>query len=601
MCHDAPVSDTPGPSSAATTRPHDRLWWRDAVVYQIYPRSFADSNGDGVGDLPGALSRLPYLARLGVDAVWFSPFYVSPQRDAGYDVADHRDIDPLFGTLADLDRLVAEAHRLGLRVIVDLVPNHTSSDHPWFRKALAGGPDSPERDRYVFRDGRGEHGEIPPNDWVSVFGGPAWTRVDDGHAAGRTQWYLHLFDSGQPDLNWSHPDVPAEFESILRFWLDRGVDGFRVDVAHGLVKGEGLPNWIGPHHGLRGDDPTRGRPPMWDQEGVHEIFRSWRRILEEYPHTPILVAEAWVRPASRQARYVRPDEMHQSFNFEYVLTPWHAGRLRRVITTVLDAHQAVDAPATWVLSNHDVIRHATRLALDPQDDPPNGIGADDPQPDRTLGARRARAATLLMLALPGAAYLYQGEELGLPEHTSLPDEARQDPTWFRTRGTQRGRDGARVPLPWRSGAPSYGFGPGPASWLPAPPDWDAYAVDSQEGVEGSCLETYREALRMRRALRLGAGALRWQEVTGAGTPHPSVLPDQASGPWQEEAATGVLALRNGSILVVTNLGCAPVPLPEGAEVILTSWGRDGVEAGDTAPPREVPADTTVWARLPGHD
>ncbi|NLT54040.1 MAG: glycoside hydrolase family 13 protein [Actinomycetales bacterium] len=621
--------------SASPDRTADHDWWRDAVVYQVYPRSFADSDGDGVGDLPGIVSRLPYLAELGVDAVWLSPFYVSPQRDGGYDIADYRDVDPLFGSLADADRLVEEAHRLGLRVIVDLVPNHTSSDHPWFLAALAAPPGSLQRARYIFRDGRGPDGALPPNDWESVFGGPAWTRVPDGTdtgtapsraADGGGQWYLHLFDVGQPDLNWSDPTVAAEFESILRFWSDRGVDGFRVDVANGLVKAGGLPNWVGGHNPLTIDE-SRGRPPMWDQDGVHEIFRSWRRVLDGYPHRPVLVAEAWVRPAERQARYVRSDEMHQAFNFEYVLTPWHAARQRRIIDAVLAANAAVGAPATWVLSNHDVVRHPTRFAYPPEGPRPSGIGVDDEQPDHTLGLRRGLAATLLMLALPGAAYLYQGEELGLPEHTTLPDDARQDPTWFRSEGRERGRDGARVPLPWTADAPSLGFGPGPATWLPQPEEWAALAVDRQTGDPRSTLELYRVALRLRRELSLGSGTLTWQDIppgTGAvraeateaadATKAAEATPAATGRDGVPEAAAGVLAFRNGATLVLANLGLPPVPVPPGAEVLLSSGdlltvtddpaganvpvGRDTPAGSGTAGSLAVPADTTVWLALP---
>src|SRR5690606_23427403 len=472
----------------------DAQWWRTAVIYQVYPRSFADASGDGVGDLPGITSRLPHLAELGVDAVWLSPFYRSPQNDAGYDVADYCDVDPLFGTLADADALVAEAHRLGIRVIVDLVPNHTSSEHPWFRAALAAAPGSPERARYVFRDGRGPDGSEPPNNWTSVFGGRAWTRVTEPDGT-PGQWYLHLFDASQPDLNWENPEVHEMFESVLRFWLDRGVDGFRVDVAHGMVKAEGLPDWDGTsamidgvHDGeLGSEDGATGAGntgPMWDQDGVHDIYRAWNRVLAEYDGDRCLVAEAWVEPLSRLARYVRPDEMHQAFNFSFLTTLWRAPLLRTVVTESLAANDAVGAPTTWVLSNHDVVRHTSRLGLETPGARPNGIGADDPQPDEELGLRRGRAATLLMLGLPGSAYLYQGEELGLPEHTTLDDAERQDPAWWRSGHTERGRDGCRVPLPWEADAPAYGFSPTGRSWLSQPESFARYALDRQRGVEG---------------------------------------------------------------------------------------------------------------------
>jgi alpha-glucosidase len=530
-------------------------WWRDAVIYQVYPRSFADSDGDGIGDLPGITARLPRLKELGIDAVWLSPFYPSPQNDAGYDVADYRAVDPLFGDLGDADKLIGAAHELGLRVIVDLVPNHTSSEHAWFRAALAAAPGSRERERYIFRDGRGPGGAEPPNSWQSVFGGPAWERLPDG------QWYLHLFDVSQPDLNWGDPEVRAEFTDILRFWLDRGVDGFRIDVAHGLIKEENLADWTAPSVILGGLEPAGPPPPMWDQEGVHEIYREWRAVLDAYEGDRVLVAEAWVRPVTRLARYVRPDEMHQAFNFEYLVAPWSAPGLKSVIDSSLAANEEVGATTTWVLSNHDVVRHATRLGYPSPAGRMPGIGAPDPQPDAGLGLRRARAATLQMLALPGSAYLYQGEELGLPEHTTMPDGVRQDPAWERSGHTERGRDGCRVPIPWEADAPSYGFGPGDASWLPQPATWAEYALDRQLGVAGSTWELYRAALRQRRSVR---GPLTWETTT----------PD-------------VLAFSRGDLFVLTNFGASPVELPAGARVLLSSEPlTDGL----------VPTDVTVWAR-----
>jgi alpha-glucosidase len=500
---------------------------------------------------------------LGVDAVWLSPFYPSPQADAGYDVADYRGVDPLFGTLDDFDKLMARAKELGLRVIVDLVPNHSSDRHRWFMEALAGGPGHPMRDRYVFRDS----GSAPPTNWVSMFGGPAWTRVvePDGRPG---QWYLHLFDTHQPDFNWDSGEVRAEFVDILRFWLDRGVDGFRVDVAHGLVKQFDRVDWPEPRRGPVGAGPSGEIPPMWDQDGVHDIYREWRSVLDGYGSDRILVAEAWVEPPERLARYVRPDEMHQAFNFEYLLAPWRADALRPLILRSLAAAEAVGAPTSWVLSNHDVVRHASRFGLPPAAELLHGIGPGDPQPDAVVGLRRARAATLLMLSLPGSAYLYQGEELGLPEHTTLPDEARQDPTWHGTGHTVRGRDGCRVPIPWQSDAPAYGFSPTGATWLPQPESWATYAPDRQRGVDGSTFELYKAALRLRRERGLGFGRLTMLE------PDPDVV-----------------ALRNGDLLVLANTGTGPVPLPAGATPLLAS--------GPLVPDGAVPPDTTVWAASQG--
>ncbi|WP_405680022.1 glycoside hydrolase family 13 protein [Streptomyces sp. NBC_00048] len=489
MTHELTASRLASASSNATA---SGGWWRDAVIYQVYVRSFADSDGDGVGDLRGVRERLPHLARLGVDAVWLTPFYVSPQADGGYDVADYRAVDPLFGDLSDADELVSAAHALGLRVIVDVVPNHTSEEHPWFRAALAGDPGM--RERYHFRPGRGPGGAAPPNDWESVFGGPAWTRVAAPAGDGCTSqpeaggaWYLHLFAPQQPDLDWDHPEVAAEFASVLRFWLDLGVDGFRVDVAHGMVKAPGLPD-IG--HGaqatLIGTEPL----PFFDQDGVHEILRSWRRLLDSYEGPRIGVAEAWAPSSERLALYVRPDELHQAFNFRFLNCRWDTAMLRTVIDESLAATTSVGAPTTWVLSNHDVVRHRTRF------------GSLD----------RARAAALLMLALPGSAYVYQGEELGLPEVTDLPDAVRQDPAFLRTAGQDGLRDGCRVPLPWSGAEPPYGFGPA-GTWLPQPAGWAGLSVAAQTGDPHSTLELYRAALELRRALPgLGspdAGPLTW--------------------------------------------------------------------------------------------
>jgi alpha-glucosidase len=539
-------------------------WRRTAVVYQVYPRSFADSDGDGVGDLPGITNRLGALAELGVDAVWLSPFYKSPQADAGYDVADYRDVDPIFGSLTDFDALLERAHDLGLKVIVDLVPNHSSDEHVWFQAALAAAPGSPERARYIFRDGRGENGELPPNNWVSCFRGPAWTRTTnpDGTPG---QWYLHLFDTKQPDWDWENPEVREEFLAILKFWLDRGADGFRVDVAHSLIKAPGLPDLDprvddGPEVDTEGNFMTG---PMWDQDRVHEIYQTWRALLDTYETDRILVAEAWVQPLSRLARYVREDEMHQAFNFDYLETEWDAAALRATIDTSMAANQLVGAPTTWVMSNHDVVRHASRLGLEPGTPRPNGIRADDTQPDHQLGLRRARASTLLMLGLPGSAYLYQGEELGLPDHTSLDDDLRQDPTWWRSGHTEAGRDGCRVPLPWESDAPGLGFGPTGKTWLPQPDSYAELARDRQAGVEGSTLEMYQAALALRRAFKLGAGSLEWGADRGS----------------------DVVAFSNGEVTVVANMGGAAVPLPAG-EVLMTS---DELTADGMLPP-----DVTAW-------
>jgi alpha-glucosidase len=536
-------------------------WWRTAVIYQIYPRSFADASGDGIGDLPGITSRLDDLAHLGIDAIWLSPFQRSPQKDAGYDVSDYCDVDPLFGTLADFDVMLTAAHDGGIRVIVDLVPNHSSDQHEWFQQALAAEPGSPERARYMFRDGAGENGELPPNNWESVFGGPAWTRVVEADGT-PGQWYLHLFDASQPDFDWSNEEVREEFRRILRFWLDRGVDGFRVDVAHGLIKAEGLPDYIPPADAasMGGEEAN---VPYWGQEGVHDVYRDWRTILEEYAGDRALAAEAWLPTADKTALWVRPDEMHQAFNFPYLQTEWDAAHLRTVIDESLRAFPGVGAPSTWVLSNHDVVRHASRLALTAENPQGHGIGPDSPgKPIPDVGLRRARAATALMLALPGSAYLYQGEELGLPEVIDIPGDARQDPTWFRTNGERYGRDGCRVPIPWSANAPAYGFSPSGASWLPQPAEWAVLARENQVGVEGSTLELYRTLLAERRTRSLGEGTLEW--IDGFG-------PD-------------AVAFRNGNVTVIANTGSAAIALPSGIVIAASGPVTDG----------RIPADTTVW-------
>ncbi|MDH3680100.1 MAG: glycoside hydrolase family 13 protein [Acidimicrobiia bacterium] len=516
-------------------------WWRRGVVYQVYLRSFADSNGDGTGDVNGLRSRLPYLADLGVTALWITPWYRSPMADGGYDVADYRDIEPCFGTLADAEQLISDAHDQGIRIIADLVPNHTSTEHDWFKQARTAPIGDPSRDRYHIRDGKGADGAEPPTDWTSVFGGSAWTRLPDG------QWYLHLFAREQPDLNWGNAEVRAEFESIFRFWLDRGVDGFRIDVAHGLVKDPTFPDvGAAPEILVSANVPDH---PFWDRDGIHEIVPSWRAIVEAYDGYRILVAEAWVRP-ERLPLYLRPDEYHQSFNFDLLKAPWDAARLRAVIDDGVKAAAAVGSTSTWVLSNHDVMREATRYGL-PADVNWRTWPVTGPAEllDEAAGIRRARAAALLMLALPGSAYIYQGEELGLPEVCDLPTDVLDDPVWERSNHTQRGRDGSRVPLPWDRSKPAAGFGSAPA-WLPQPEGWGELSVAAQREDPDSTLQLYRAALALRRRHGVDDETLDWLDTD-----------------------PGTVAFRRGSGLrCVANLGPEPIELPEHAEVLLTSSG-----------------------------
>ena len=541
-------------------------WWRGAAIYELYVQSFADGSGDGLGDLSGVRARLPYLASLGIDAIWFTPWYPSPKSDAGYDVADYRSIDPAFGTLAEADALIADGHAHGIKTIIDIVPNHCSDQHVWFQAALAAAPGSAERDRFWFRPGRGPGGDLPPNNWQSIFGGPAWTRVaaPDGTPG---EWYLHLFAPQQPDFNWANPQVRAEFEAILRFWFDRGADGIRIDSAALLTKDPLLPD-TGP------GDPA----PYTDRDDVHDIYRAWRTVADQYPGR-VLIGEVWLADAARLARYLSPDELHTVFNFPYLCCPWDVARLREVIDSTLAFHAAVGAPATWVLSNHDVDRQVSRYG---RADTSFGLDRrDHSQPvDLELGTRRARAAALLTMALPGSVYVYQGEELGLWEVEDIPDERRQDPIWYRTGGADPGRDGSRVPLPWAGLEPPFAFSPPPAGtagpantataqpWLPQPKEWRELTVEVQDGDPDSMLELYRAALRLRRAEpALGDGPMRW-------------LPSPA----------GVLAFSRGDLSCVANLSADPVALPAHTAVLLASGPLDdGL----------LPPDTAAWLRTPG--
>ena len=532
----------------------DANWWRQAVVYQVYPRSFADSTGDGLGDIAGVTSRIGYLAALAVDAIWLSPFYPSAMADGGYDVADHRNVAPELGTLKDFDALVEAAHAVGIRVIVDIVPNHTSNLHPWFQEALASQPGSPARARYIFRDGTGPDGSEPPSDWISHFGGPAWTRVADG------QWYCHLFAREQPDLNWNNRDVRDDFLTTLRFWADRGVDGFRVDVAHALAKDLSEPLRSKPT--LEDTDiPLDGTDPLYDRNEVHEIYAEWREVFNSYDPPLTAVAEAYA-PPERRALYARPTGLGQAFNFDLLKADYDARAFRDVITFCLNEAEKTGSSSTWVLSNHDIVRHATRYALPVGIDLDAWLMADGVLPiaNEEQGLRRARAATLLMLALPGSSYLYQGEELGLHEVADLPPQALQDPIWHRTLNTRKGRDGCRVPLPWTHDGDSYGFGSGKA-WLPQPAGFSRTAVTAQSGQFGSTLELYREALRLRHRLQT-VEQLEWMPVD-----NPDVLHFVRPGGWH----------------CISNFSPEAVALPPGVVRVSSS----PIETG-------LPGETTVW-------
>lgn len=520
-------------------------WIDDAVVYQVYLRSFADGDGDGVGDLAGLAERLDHIASLGVDALWLSPCFRSPQVDHGYDVADYRDVDPLFGTVADLEHLVEQAHRRGVRVMLDLVPNHCSQDHAWFRQALASSAGSAARARFHFRDGRGADGSLPPNNWLSVFGGPAWTRVPDG------QWYLHSFDPSQPDLNWASTDVVEMMDDVLRFWFDRGVDGFRVDVAHGLVKPDALPDWTG--------GPGSNNEHMWNQPGVHDVYRRWRTIADEYG--ACFVGEVWVASADELLAYSSADELGQAFSFDLLVQPWHAPSIRRAVDHGLRPGTA------WALANHDVHRPATRygqvqVIADP--DPADMLASArrTGPADLVVGRRRAVAASMLMLALPGAAYLYQGDELALPEVLDLPPEVRQDPIWVRSAGRELGRDGCRVPMPWTDEPETFGFSRARSAWLPQPATFGELSVAAQESQPWSALHVVRRAVRQRREVFAGDD-LAWLD-----------------GP------ADVVAFRHGDGVCVLNTSGAEVAIPAAwGELRLASAPMDG---------RILPTDACAW-------
>lgn len=498
-------------------------WWREAAGYQVYLRSFADSDGDGCGDLPGVRDRLPYLVELGVDALWLAPFYPSPQADHGYDITDQRAVDPIFGTLSDVDGLLDDVHRCGLRVLVDVVPNHTSAAHPWFRAALAAPRGGPERARYHFRQGRVGG---PPNRWTSMFGGSAWTPVDDG------DWYLHLFSPEQPDLNWANPQVRDDFVATLRFWLDRGIDGVRIDVAGGMAKDPDYADVVA------GADVH----PHWDRPELEDLHRQWRQVLDGYRGDRVAIGELWGSPA-RIASRVAPGQLHQVFQFDWAVAPWSAAELRRTASAALTELGRVGALPTWVLGSHDLTRPVSRYG-----------GGDQ-------GLRRARAKALVTFALPGAAWIYQGEELGL-SNAELPDEALRDPTWERSGHTDRGRDGVRVPLPWTGESPSFGFTSAPHAWLPQPDDWGPLSVLSQREDTASTLEMYRSALRLRKQW-LVSQPFEW-------------LPAQP----------GLLAFRRGRVVCLLNTGSRGVRPPITGVPLITSAGWDG--------DGRLPPDASAW-------
>jgi alpha-glucosidase len=552
---------TDGTAPAVASSPAGE-WWRTAVIYQVYPRSFADSNGDGVGDIAGLRASLWYLQQLGVDAIWITPWYASPLKDGGYDVADYRAIHPDLGTLRDAEALIGEAAACGIRTIVDVVPNHVSSAHPWFTEALASAPGSPARSRFWFRPGRDADPERRPNDWVSEFRGDTWTRTPDRDGAAG-EWYLHLFTPEQPDLNWAHPGVRAEHEAVLRFWFDRGVAGVRIDSAALLAKDEDLPEVPA--------NPAAGAHPYVDREDVHDIYRSWRAVADSYPEPKLLVGEVWLPEVTRFAQYLRPDELHTAFNFDLMTRPWQARELRESIETTLCSHGLVEAPPTWVLSNHDVTRPVTRYGREDTafSFPTKRFGTPS---DLALGTRRARAAAMLIAALPGSLYIYQGDELGLPE-VEVPREAIVDPMHFRSGGVDPGRDGCRVPLPWAQDGESFGFsGDDLPAWLPQPSGWGRYSVARQLNAADSMLTLYRSILDLRRH-------------------EPALAGDSFA--WGDRGYSALSFLRGapdiGRLECVVNFGPDPIPIPPDHQLLLSSQPIRN---------NQVEPDDAVWLRPP---
>ncbi|MDR0436119.1 MAG: glycoside hydrolase family 13 protein [Propionibacteriaceae bacterium] len=552
-------------------------WWRNAVIYQIYPRSFADGNGDGTGDLLGVISRLDYLAALGVDAIWFSPWYVSPLADGGYDIADYRNIDPQFGTIAQAETLIAAAGELGIRVIIDVVPNHISNEHPWFQAALAAAPGSPERARFWFLEGAGPTGDTIPTNWQSSFQGGTWTRTTnpDGTPG---QWYLHLFTPEQPDWNWNHPDIQQEHLDILRFWFDRGVAGVRIDSATLLIKDPTFPE--------ASEDPQcfpPGQHPYIDRDAIHDVYRSWRAVADEYDPPRVLVGEIWLADTVRFANYLRPDEMHTAFNFDFMARAYSAPEFRASIDATLAAHAGVGAPATWVLSNHDVTRPVTRYG---RDDTAFTFATKrfNTPTDLELGTKRARVAALITTALPGCLYLYQGDELGLPEGEELPLEVLQDPMHFRSGGVDPGRDGCRIPLPWATDATdNFGFSAATAaaapgatsapSWLPQPSWWGGYSVQAETDDPASMLCLYRKLI----ALKHGVAE----------------LADGVFG-WLDGYPDDVLAFRRGALCCVANLGSQSCELPANRTELIRSAVPDNTVEAPGGAPTYLEPDTAVW-------
>ena len=541
----------------------DKNWWRQAAIYQIYPRSFADSNGDGIGDLKGITSCIPYLKSLSLDAVWLSPFYPSALADGGYDVDDYRDVDPKLGTLADFDEMLAKLHDAGIRVFVDVVPNHSSNLHVWFKEAIAAEPGSAARNRYLFREGRGVNGELPPTDWVSHFAPSAWTH-ESAMGGKHNQWYMHWFAPEQPDFNWDNREIEDDFLKTLKFWADRGVDGFRIDVAHALKKDLSEPlRMLNVFEGLD-ERGAKGKGILADRDDVFTIYKEWRKLFNQYDPPRVAVAEANVH-SERLPLYASEKTLGQGFDFRFIDALFDATAYRKCAQDALELAKKNKSSSTWTLSNHDQIRHATKMGLHASVDRRDWMlsnGTSHPL-DKEAGTTTGLAATLFIMALPGCTYLYQGEELGLHEVTDIPENQIQDPQYLRNFKIDKGRDGCRVPLPWTRTGTSFGFGTGSAH-LPQPNWFAEYSVEAEEGVAGTPLEIYRSALKLRKSL-ITEEKIKWHK-----TESDEVLHFSRPNGWN----------------CITNFRGAKYPVPKGEFIISSRPLVDG----------KIPPCTTVWFR-----
>ena len=561
----------------------DKSWWRQAAIYQIYPRSFKDSNGDGLGDIKGITSKIDYLSSLSLDAVWLSPFFPSALVDGGYDVDDYRDVDPKLGTLADFDEMLAKLHDAGIRIFVDIVPNHSSNLHLWFKEAIAAEPGSAARNRYIFRDGKGANGELPPTDWPSHFAPSAWTH-ESKMGGKHNQWYCHLFAPEQPDWNWDNPEIEADFLKTLKFWADRGVDGFRIDVAHAMKKDLSEPLKSQPRYASHKElDQAKGTNVLFDRNEVHEVFKTWRNLFNQYDPPRVAVAEANVS-AEALVKYASTEELGQSFNFELLEANFNAYDFKTIIDRAINSSKKNGSSTTWCLNNHDQMRPATKFGLLPTVDRVrwrNSNGTTSPL-DVKLGTQSAIAGSMLIMALPGCTYIYQGEELGLHEVTDIPEDQIQDPQYLRNLKVDKGRDGCRVPLPWTKTGSSFGFGAAGAH-LPQPKNFGDYSVEVESADPTSPLSIFRKALALRKEL------LAPEEIT-----------------WHETGDSNVLHFsRPNGLNCITNFGRNyynfDAVLKSGGEVIHSSapLAKAGVYLvhGVETTGNDLPPATTVWVKV----